>query len=724
VYAVVLAALLAACASAALALQSAPPQDFPHFRVPGFSRDMESLRSLFWLHYPGASPKATLWDEWLSTPGLWPAVDTGGQSEAMRRAWAQALQGRVLDAEGYVATHQHASIAHQLGWPFPFWTQGTGGMGWHFSFKDTIGPGWRPDRLSTSQGWRLMSLQDGGMGEWGWRLQVAGPGASLETPPAAIDAFQSPFLQIRWKAEGVARMSPFVEWAAPDAPEFGPERRMYFDPPPGQGIVYTMVPVHRHPRWTGRIARIRIGLGNASGGGIVTLQALFTQYDTRHTINAQNFVRGCAYYFWWTRDLPFLRASIQRMRTALRFVLHEHQPDKHGAIHTDWIGHDGRSGLQRDADGRKHQLPGHGIGGNYWDLLPFGHLDAYATIHHYDAVRVMARLEREVAAHPEWNVPGGFLALDPAALERHAQRVRSQAGRLFWNPATGRFAALDADGRKHDYGFTFLNLEAVHYGIATPAQAKSILAWLSGERIVPYDTSTGADIYHWRFAPRATTRRNVDWYGWFWSGPETIPWGGQVQDGGAVLGFSYHDLMARLRTRGPDDAWRRLREIVRWHEEVRAAGGYRSYYDGRREGTLQGGGTAGGLGLDQEFFESVLVPQVMLLGFLGFQPTGDGFLLHPRLPREWPELSIDRIRLHDRVLAVTVRRDSIDIRVEGHSEEPLWAVLPEGEWRAAALDSRGSAGTWRTLSRRDRDRAVRLDLADPGVRLQRGGSSQ
>ena len=41
-------------------------------------------------------------------------------------------------------------------------------------------------------------------------------------------------------------------------------------------------------------------------------------------------------------------------------------------------------------------------------------------------------------------------------------------------------------------------------------------------------------------------------------------------------------------------------------------------YDGSREGTLQGGGTAGGLGLDAEFFESVLVPQVMLEGFLGF----------------------------------------------------------------------------------------------------------
>ncbi len=43
-----------------------------------------------------------------------------------------------------------------------------------------------------------------------------------------------------------------------------------------------------------------------------------------------------------------------------------------------------------------------------------------------------------------------------------------------------------------------------------------------------------------------------------WSSkPEKIPWGYQVQDGGAVLGFSYHDLMSRLIVDGADDAWLR-----------------------------------------------------------------------------------------------------------------------------------------------------------------------
>lgn len=85
---------------------------------------MASLRALYWLHYPGAGPKSTMWDEWLAEPALWPAVGGPNGVSRMREAWRAALSGRVLDPEGYVATHQHASIAHQLGWPFPFWTQG------------------------------------------------------------------------------------------------------------------------------------------------------------------------------------------------------------------------------------------------------------------------------------------------------------------------------------------------------------------------------------------------------------------------------------------------------------------------------------------------------------------------------------------------------------------------------------------------------------------------
>jgi len=268
------------------------------------------------------------------------------------------------------------------------------------------------------------------------------------------------------------------------------------------------------------------------------------------------------------------------------------------------------------------------------------------------------------------------LALDPEMLDHHASDVKAEGNKLFWNDKTGRFVAcIDTDHQPHDYGFTFLNCEAIYYDFASRDHAKSIMSWLDGMRTVSDDTSQGADIYHWRFAPRATTKRNLDWYYWAWSDPESIPWGGQVQDGGAVLGFAYHDLMARLKTVGPDNAWQRLQEIIKWFDEVQAVGGYRKYYNGSREGSLQGAGTPGGLGLDAEFFESVMVPQVMLKGFLGFTPRGDGFELNPKLPSTWPELTINNIRYQDAVLTIRATQDAIEIQHEGQTADPSFVYL-------------------------------------------------
>ncbi|MFQ5412263.1 MAG: glycosyl hydrolase family 65 protein, partial [Phycisphaerae bacterium] len=399
-------------------------------------------------------------------------------------------------------------------------------------------------------------------------------------------------------------------------------------------------------------------------------------------INNQNFVRGSAIYFRWTRDINFLRENIQRMRLAIHYLMTEMKATEENCIVTPFVGHCGRSGIELRKDGKKVIHYGRGIGNNYWDLLPMGHKDAYATIHYYDTLNQMIELERDIAGHPEWDIPGGPLRFDPDELAEHARKVKEVSGRLFWNPETKRFVSgLDIDGNGHDYGFTFLNLEAIYYDFATPRQAEDILSWIAGDRLVAGDTSQGADIYRWRFGPRSTTKRNIEYYGWFWSGPESIPWGGQVQDGGAVLGFSYHDMMARLKVRGPDDAWRRLLEVVHWFDDVQKAGGYRAYYkDGKPGTTLHGGGTAGGLGVDHEFFESILVPQVMIDGFLGFRPTGEGFALSPRLPHDCPELRVDQIHLHDVILDIRVTPSTIEITKKGPLDEPLRVRLPSGAW--------------------------------------------
>lgn len=651
------------------------PDDFPRFLVPGHEREMSLLRDLYWLHYQPAGPLIPLWDEWMPMSTLWPARGEGEQLQAMRRRWADALAGRTLNAEGYVHTRQHDGSAHAEGWPFPLWMQ-AGGIGWHFA---PIGvPGYESPLVKPDV-WKLTGARGGTVTGKGWPLELTAAGAVAEPPPFAINARIAPWLRLNWWATGLEGAKCYVEWTTKDHPEFSPDRRVGFSPATGDGEsraslpmggnqgkmdlsrveTRTMIPVHRLPGWKGTITGLRIGFGNA-GPGHVVVKSFHTACDSRHNINNSNFIRGCHDYFVWSGDAAFLRSQMPRIRTAMRFIMREFDTRRRKCVYTTWPGHEGRSGV-RYVDGKKVIVPGEGIGSNYWDLLPFGGEDALGTIYYYDALGDLAELEAAIAAHPEWNVAGGADAFDAADLRRHAQEVKDYGTKRFWNEKTGRFGTVDLDGNLHDYGFTFLNNEAVTYGFATPEQARAIHAWISGQRIVEGDTATGNDIYRWRFGPRATTRRNLDYYFWAWSSPESIPWGYQVQDGGAVLGFAYHDLMARLAIAGPDDAWQRLRQILAWFEEVQAAGGYREYYKDPARGTMQGGNVPGGLGLDKEFFESVLVPQVMLYGFLGLQPTATGCILEPRLPSEWKELSVTRIHLHGHVLDVRVTADSLDI---------------------------------------------------------------
>lgn len=697
------------------------PSDFPQFQVPGQKEKMESLRELYWLHYPGSGPKSTIWDAWLPAPSLWPSVASEDWANRMRDQWDRELSNRPMDPDGYVSVLQHPSIAHPMGWPFPFWNQGIGGYGWHFSFKDTIGPPWRTDKLSTNDGWQLHGAEDEGMNEDGWKLKLTAAGAALVTPIRKIDTLQSPFIQLRWQATGLGKdAQPYLEWATKDEPNFTSDRRFYFDPVEGSKVVYSVIPVYKHPKWTGEIIQLRVNFGNNQPGTSVNIHSLFTQYDTRHDINGQCYVRACATYFWWSRDINFLRCNINRMRIALRYVMTEHQALEKKYVFNTWVGHDGRTGLKPKPDGSKGQASGHGVGDNYWDLIPFGHMDGYATILYYEALQCMASLEKEIEAHPEWGVAGGVLKFDADTLLKHAAEVKTEGNKLFWNPKTGRFIpGIDADGKTHDYGFTFLNFEAIYYDFATPEHAKTIMGWLNGERIVDGDTAQGADIYHWRFAPRATTKRNTEHYVFVWTIPQTIPWGGQVQDGGAVLGWSYHDLMSRLKVLGPDNAWNRLQEIVKWFDEVQAAGGYRAYYDGKREGTLQGSGTAGGLGLDSEFFESVLVPQIMLDGFLGFKPMADGFRINPQLPSDWPELEINNIHLHNLTLRVRATRDAIEIMKEGRTDVPYFVSLPKGDWKISYIGEDGKAQAVQ-LKQRASDGAYQIDWSKAaGIRFDK-----
>jgi hypothetical protein len=666
------------------------PPSFPQFKIPSQDTLTESLRHLFYLHYAPAQPLIPLWDEWMPMATLWPAQP----DDRLRHQWARALSSRPISPDGYVHTLQHDGTAHAQGWPFPLWQQG-GGIGWHFA--GTGVGGYEPPSPTKPDAWTLTNGGGGEVTGKGWQITLDKPAATAATAPFKVGARLSPYLRLNWWAAGLEGANPFVEWTTADHPDFSPVRRIYFSPagPGGQSHTYmpmggnagkldtkvgetrTMIPTHNHPEWKGTITQLRLNFDNPAPAQVV-IKSLHTAFDTRHSVNNLNFIRGCADYFSWTADYAFLRSQMPRIRTAMRFVTTEFRTREKNCIYTTWPGHEGRSGIQY-VNGQKRIIPGNGVGSNYWDLLPFGGEDALATVYYYDTLLKLASLEQAITDHPEWNVSTGADAYDPTDLRAHARSVKNYGTKRFWNPTTNRFGTVDLDGVMHDYGFTFLNNEAVHFDFANPDQAKQIRAWIDGARIVEDDTSTGKDIYHYRFGPRSTTKRNIEYYFWGWSNPESIPFGYQVQDGGAVLGWSYHDLSAILKVNGPDAAATRLATILQWFTDTQEAGGYRAYYSDPSRGTMQGANVAGGLGLDNEFFESVLPPQILLYGFLGLQPTPTSLSLNPRLPKSWPSLTVTNIRYHHHTLSVTATHTAISL-TSSHPLNTIKLVPPDPSW--------------------------------------------
>jgi len=702
---------------------------FPKFSILGFPGEAESLGALFELHYSAISSRnsceGTLWDEWLLEPTIWP---DGADHAAMVERWRRDLEHTIVDEEGYVSSMMHISASHPLGWPIPpgYWSDRS--AAWYFGFGHTAPPPYRYSKLSDFKQWSLVGAKVAGLGPMGQQIELTGAQATALAPAREITAAQAPFLLLVWRCLNMEEARPYIEWTTDTQPDFSPERRVYFQPAaPGNNLyhyegknlkygplppkenAYIPVPMYRHPDWRGTIRRLRIGFGNPAPDGIVTLQAVLTSFDTRMNINNASWIHACADFFRWTGDVQFLRQVMPELRRALAYMRTEFAVDKNGCILTPWVGHDGRSGVVPDGSGGYKVTRGLGLGSNYWDLLAFGYRDSYATIRYYDAVLQLADLESAVSQHPEWDIPHPPSGMDAASLKRHASEVRDVGNRIFWNEKTGRFiACLDIEGRTRDYGYTFLNLESIYYGFATPEHARQIMSWMDGQRLIEGDTSRGADIYAWRFAPRSSTLQNTDWYAYWWRNPGKVPWGGQVQDGGAVLGFSYQDIMARLKVLGPDNAWQRLREIARWYQEVRDAGGYRAYYDGKRPGTLQGGGSSGGLGLDCEFWESVMLPNALLRGFAGFSPTADGFQILPQLPAEWQGLEISRIGWRDASLHIKVREKSIEVMKEGRADA-AWVVVPEKYRRVTYLNADGSVLRRENLKRRAQDQASLID---------------
>lgn len=499
-----------------------------------------------------------------------------------------------------------------------------------------------------------------------------------------------------------------------------------------------------------------------------------TRYETRHPSASLSFVAALGIHYSWTADDALLIEQLPRARRALDAILDDFGVREHGLLVDELPDQDGTAGS---------------LGTHYWDIVPGGARDAYANVLLLGALRQAARMERHVGESGR-----------AAELDALAARVGETFRTVFWDDRADRFIQnIDVAGHRHDYGSSYLNLEALAAGLGSDDEARRVLEWLDTGRTeltdrvllaapsgpaeplasgvetrrpfeadalfasiaamllaspgaTPFtlrlrdaagavvaeralarwwdrgwaalevpeqpagryelcvepdaaglawqraaDGADGAhelsiavvsahrpgpaDIYSaWRFAPRASTRRNDFWYTFGWSGVET-DYGDQVQDGGTALYISGFDIEARARL-SADDAWERLLAILERAEEPdRLCGGGPLSRGERPQAMLPGQ-----VGVDVPFPESGLAPNAVLPAFFGLDPRPEGLVIRPNLPGALEFLEVDRLRWRDTVLRVRVEPRKItvttdDVALEATVEPGGSAILrhdPDG----------------------------------------------
>ncbi len=621
------------------------------------------------------------------------------------------------EAEALQSGMQAPTAMFGQGWPFPDYTlSGGDSSGWEWNDAG-MNEGWtvsvngNPAAAEVTSG--FFSVENARIRE----VQFTSPETTYLVPKHA------PFLEIDIRLNdlnNIGSTSGFenilVEWQKGESDTwYSVDYKSFATYPTNIGATFSKTiyfPMYQHPDW-GRsdssadaVSRIRITVlakENMSVSGGVRLNYVRGQYDTRQTNNNALLLRAGRMYVEYTGDREYLEKNLVRFRKAAEFLI-DLCGGKDGLITMEdfFVGHEGAT--NKDI--------GSSIGNGYWDIISCAPDGFYTNIYYYKAIESMLYLEEAAAAMGiQAEMPSvstgvfhdgqeGSVTYTQTA-ESLAQLLENIRAKLqapvdtaaktgFWDAAKGRFIeGFDANGEVIDYGFIMFNLEAVAAGICTDEQAKQIMDWVSGVRIVEEDAAdapgltpeakeenyasgyrgtrvredgsfdyTGTlGIYDFAFAPRSTTVRNTNQYVWNWAG--TNKFGGQVQDGGAIMYLSYYDLMSRISVYGADNAFERLKGIQSWYEQVKAVADaanvdetdptrfYREYYS-KLGIVMQGAGTAGGIGLDEEFLESALVLAAIPYGFFGLGSASYQTLcVAPQLPADLDWWKMENLRFCD-----------------------------------------------------------------------------
>jgi hypothetical protein len=164
-------------------------------------------------------------------------------------------------------------------------------------------------------------------------------------------------------------------------------------------------------------------------------------------ISAYDYAEGRNDKAWLRAHYPALRAMAEKMLAT--------DSDGDGLVK---YAASGNSGTWNEGQPRVRPS-------NWWDTVGFGHEDAYSNALAYRALQGMARMAGE-SGNPA----------DGARYSAAADKLHDAYFKAFYDPAAGVLAGWrSADGKLHDYYFTFVNGIAVLYGLVPPDRAAGIM---------------------------------------------------------------------------------------------------------------------------------------------------------------------------------------------------------------------------------------------------------
>lgn len=624
----------------------------------------------------------TAWKAWESRSLVWfDSTNTNFQKDSFSTL-KQWIYSAPVDDYGYcwsamafleVVDQSPTNQGFGMGWPFPNY-DGSGYYDWEFNgYKASDTEGWKVDTDGE------LALSTIGNGLWSNMIKNSSQITFSRTLSAVgVPTLEIPYLEmdIRWCFDGTFTQNDvddiYVSWQVRGSDEWYTAKQSEYTartvPITATYANHIYMPMYLHKNWgkDNQVTNLKITVKAKEGktlNGEVNLNCIRGNYDSRQIDNGYNLIEASKLYYEFTGDKKVLEDSLNRCRQIIMFMTYN-MGGEYGLVDlSNFVGHDG--GVIEDGVART-------IASSYWDVLSLSPKSIYAQVLYYQSLNNLAYLEKcakdegITLQKPSIKLTeGGSIEYDltqndlTLLAKKVASKVQEPVNKTqktgFFDTENGRFIeGFNMHGDVVDYGSTIFNNMVVSAGMATKGQSEQVISWINGERQIESDNAKGFKgnsdeylnygIYDFDFAPRITTVKNSKQYTTGHYGEAGKIYGASCQDGGAILFTSYYDLMARIETRGVEDAYQRLKGIRDWYLKVynyakeNGYGGtwfYRAYYNNVLGISLQGMDVAGSLGLDSEFLENAILYAVVPFGFFNLQSVGvKNLSVTPEIPSE------------------------------------------------------------------------------------------